>query len=181
MNQGEFWGTIPQWFAALIALGAAIIAFHSISVQRQLARKRATIDFFLKASMDKECLDTYDVFKVQVRQFKPKGFDFEKYITTEEYKKVRVWLNICELIAVGINRRVFDDRVAFDCWGDLLPWCYDEAEPLISWFRETEGSELSYIDLDTLSGRWQKQTIREAYATKAKKRKVDRIDTPPAP
>jgi Domain of unknown function (DUF4760) len=174
----SIWGTVPQWATAIIALGAAIIAVLSITIQRQIARKRATIDFFLKASMDKECLNTYEVFKVEIEEFKKPRFDFDKYIMTDAYKNVRIWLNICELIAVGINRQVFDDRLAFDCWGDLLPWCYKECEPLINWFRAKEGSELSYIDLHTVSDRWREQTVRENYANKAKQRAAQSADTP---
>ncbi len=178
LPKGEIWGSIPQWLAAAIAFVAAIIAISSIHVQRQIARKRATIDFFLKASMDKECLETYETFKAELANIKSPGVHFESYIKTPAYKKVRIWLNICELISVGINRHVFDDRVAFDCWGDLLPWCYDESEPLIEWFRQKQGSELSYIDLDTVSKRWQKRAVREDYAGKAKRRAIERVNGP---
>jgi hypothetical protein len=172
------WGTVPQWVTAAIALGAAVVAVVSIIVQRQIARKRATIDFFLKASMDKECLNTYEVFKVELKQFKKPDFDFGKYETTDAYKSVRIWLNICELIAVGINRRVFDDRLAFDCWGDLLPWCYSECGPFIDWFRKREGSELSYIDLEAVTDRWRERTVRENYANKAKQRAAQTAHVP---
>lgn len=141
----QIWGSVPQWITAAIALGAAVVAFYSIMVQRQIARKRATIDFFLKSSMDKECLHTYEVFKAELKQFGVKGFDFAKYEATDAYKSVRVWLNICELIAVGINRKVFDDRVAFDCWGDLLPWCYEACGPFIKWYRKKGGRERAIV------------------------------------
>jgi Domain of unknown function (DUF4760) len=177
MTQVE-WGSVPQWVTAAVALGAAVVAVLSIMVQRQIARKRATIDFFLKSSMDKECLNTYEVFKVELKQFETRDFDFGKYETTDAYKSVRIWLNICELIAVGINRQVFDDRVAFDCWGDLLPWCYSACAPLINWYRGKEGSELSYIDLQAVSDRWREKTIRENYANKAKQRAIQTAHKP---
>jgi len=171
------WGSVPQWVTAAIALGAAVVAVLSIIIQRQIARKRATMDFFLKSSMDKECLNTYEVFKAELKQFE-KDFDFSYYETTEAYKSVRIWLNICELIAVGINREVFDDRVAFDCWGDLLPWCYEKCGPLIDWYRAKEGSELSYIDLQAVSDRWREKTIRENYAKKARQRATQTAHVP---
>lgn len=115
------WGTVPQWATAGIALGAAGIAFHSIRVQREIARRRATIDFFLKSSMDKECLAAYVAFKVEIEKFKQPNFSFGTYVPTAEHNAVRTWLNICELVAVGINRNVFDDRLAFDSWSAMVP------------------------------------------------------------
>jgi hypothetical protein len=170
-----FWGTAPQWITAVVALGAAAIAVYSITVQRQIARKRATIDFFLKVSMDKESLETYEMFKVQIDKFHS-SFNYDIYIKTTPYIKVRIWLNICELISVGINRKVFDDRLAFDCWGDVLPWCYDQCEPLIQSFRAHDGSELSYIDLQTVAHRWKAKSVRQNYENKAKQRADETAD-----
>lgn len=174
----DWWGSLPQWVTAGIAFGAACVAFYSIHVQRQIARKRATIDFFLKASMDKECLKIYEDFKIEVSNFNTPDFDFDTYEGTNGYRAVRVWLNICELVSVGINRKVFDDRLAFDCWGDLLPWCYSACSPFVRWFRSKKGSELSYIDLRATSRRWRKQTVREKYAAKAKQRAEQTAQSP---
>src|SRR5258705_13825101 len=53
------WGTAPQWLTALIAVGALIAAAVSIRSQREIARKRAATDFFLKTEMDHENLESH--------------------------------------------------------------------------------------------------------------------------
>ncbi|MET4173188.1 hypothetical protein ABIB99_004284 [Bradyrhizobium sp. LA6.1] len=175
------WGSVPQWATACIALGASAIAIHSIGVQRDIARKRATIDFFLKSSMDKECLSTYAAFKVEIEKFKQSNFDFGAYVPTTEHNAVRTWLNICELIAIGINRKVFDDRLAFDSWSGLLPWCHDQCAELIKWRRENDKEPLMYFDLETLSTRWQDPVVKAKYEKRAKQRRIERAHTPLSP
>jgi hypothetical protein len=53
------WGTVPQWLTAGIAGGALIAAIISIRNQREIARKRAATDFFLKTEMDRDALESH--------------------------------------------------------------------------------------------------------------------------
>ena len=60
------WETIAKLApigTALIVLIAAIIAFGSMWVQMHIARRRTSIDFFLKVEMDKTVIDLYNKFK----------------------------------------------------------------------------------------------------------------------
>jgi hypothetical protein len=59
------WETIAKLApigTALIVLIAAIIALSSMWVQMHIARRRASIDFFLKAQLDKTVIDLYNRF-----------------------------------------------------------------------------------------------------------------------
>jgi hypothetical protein len=73
-----------------------------------------------------------------------------------EYAKVRAWLNICELIAVGVRKGAFSESVSFDYWGDVIPGNYQTAKELIEKIRTTpgEGSKHTYEDLEKLAERW---------------------------
>src|SRR5258708_32532990 len=55
-------GTVPQWLTALIAGGALIAAAVSIRSQREIARKRAAMDFFAKTEMDRDTLASHKKF-----------------------------------------------------------------------------------------------------------------------
>src|SRR5947209_7376433 len=62
------WGTVPQWLTAGIvggALGAAVI---SITSQRETARKRAAVDFFLKTDLDANMLQAHAAFESALKQ-----------------------------------------------------------------------------------------------------------------
>ena len=45
-------------------------------------------------------------------------------LTLAEYKDARTFLNICELIAVGVNKGAFSESVSKAYWGDVLPNAY---------------------------------------------------------
>src|SRR6266446_1306544 len=57
------------------------------------------------------------------------------------------FLNICELIAVGIKKRAFSKSVSKAYWGDVIPKSYRDAKQLIDDIRRTpeEGSRYTYI------------------------------------
>jgi uncharacterized protein with PQ loop repeat len=140
---------------AAIALVAAIIAVFAIFAQRDIARRRAAIDFFLKTEMDSTMIELYGEFKriVPTIASYPSIADFAK---TKEYEKVRAFLNICELIAVGIIQGAFSERVSLAYWGDVLPYAYKATLPLIKYVRETldDASAETYVDLEKICKRW---------------------------
>jgi hypothetical protein len=50
-------------FTAIIALVAAVIALGAIRAQMYIARRRASIDFFLKTEYDPTAIEVYKKFK----------------------------------------------------------------------------------------------------------------------
>ena len=123
------WETIAKLApigTALIVLIAAIIAFGSMWVQMHIARRRASIDFFLKAEMDTTVIDLYNKFKANAPliAFVPDPSD----LTRSDYNDARAFLNICELIAVGVNKGAFSKSVSEAYWGDVNPECLSNCE-----------------------------------------------------
>jgi hypothetical protein len=151
----EHAGQLAPIATALIALVAASVAIRSLYLQRDIARRRAAIDFFLKTDADKEMIKLYRTFRVNTPNLatlitQP---DFTK---SDVYSEVRHYLNICELIAVGINHGAFSERVAKAYWGGWLPTVYKGALPLIEYVRRTpgEGRAKTYVELEVLCSRW---------------------------
>jgi hypothetical protein len=108
---------------ATIAFGAAVIAAFAIRAQRDIARRRAAIDFFLKTETDEKLIKMYNTFcdlntlhKAVTSQAAYDNFKNKK----TEFEETRAFLNILELIAVGVNQKAFSDRVSYDYWGDVL-------------------------------------------------------------
>jgi len=79
-----------------------------------------------------------------------------------EYDNVRTWLNICELIAVGVNKGAFSKSVSFRYWRDVIPRSYQTAEELIKRIRNTpgEGSPHTYVELEKLAKKWVKKAAK---------------------
>jgi hypothetical protein len=120
----EHWWEVAAKLApiatALIALGAATIAWLAILTQRDIARRRAAVDFFLKTEMDGTIIDLYNKFKRNAPSI--------SRLTRSQYDDVRAFLNICELISVGVNQGAFSEEVSYAYWGDVLPNTYKTAK-----------------------------------------------------
>jgi len=54
----------------------------------------------------------------------------KRKLMSKTYRHILKYLNIHELVAVGIKNRVFDDDVCFNFWGDVLVQHADENGPL---------------------------------------------------
>jgi len=146
---------------AIIALLAALIAVISILDQRNIARRRTAIDFFLKTQMDATGIELYNDFR-RIAPGIAAITSMESFVATPEHSRVRSFLNVCELIAVGINERVFSEEVAYAYWGDVLPWSYQAAEPLIQYVRQRqgEGTPSTYRDLERVAKDWAERNAR---------------------
>jgi hypothetical protein len=74
----------------------------------------------------------------------------------QDYEDIRTWLNICELIAVGVNKGAFSKSVSEAYWGDVIQNTYRTAKALINRIRVTpgEGSKLTCFDLEDLAKKW---------------------------
>jgi len=140
---------------AIIASFAAIIAAIAVFVQRDTARRRAAIDFFLKTEMDADIITAYHRFQELVPAISQIIARLDPLLDND-YRELRKWLNICELIAVGVNRGAFSNRVTCDYWGDVLPDTFSQAKAFILYIRQTpgHGSPATYCDLEKLCRRW---------------------------
>jgi hypothetical protein len=166
-----WWETAAKFapiLTALIALGAAGIAWRAILEQRDIARRRAAIDFFLKTEVDDTAIRLYKKFKKEAPSMTsmptiPQAWD--------DYRGFRAFLNICELIAVGIKGGAFSESISYAYWGDVIPESYQTAKQLINCIRNTpgEGSRYTYVELEELAKEWEeKEMIAKAKATKGK-------------
>jgi hypothetical protein len=139
---------------ATIALIAAIIALSAIWARMHIARRRASIDFLLKTETDRTAIELYDKFKEKAPKITtvPDPSDARR----RDYNDIRSWLNICELIAVGVNKGAFSKSISFDYWGDVIPRSYQTAERLIHDIRNNpeEGSQHTCVELEKLATRW---------------------------
>lgn len=149
----------PIVTASIAALLAALVALGSIVYQGTIARRRAAIDFFLKTEMDSTAIALYEDFKKIAPRIKAAS-SMEKFSAADE-SKTRAFLNVCELIAVGIREHAFSERVSKEYWGDVLPESYRKAEKLIKHIRATgEGTHHTYIALEELCAKWEREESR---------------------
>jgi hypothetical protein len=134
-----------------IALVAAIIAWCAIRAQRDIARRRAAVDFFLKTELDETVVKVYHKFQASASNLNAIP-SFPSFAKTDDYKDIRSFLNICELIATGINYGAFSSQLSWAYWGNVLLDSYKYARPLIDYVRATpsEGAPETYLELERI-------------------------------
>lgn len=151
------YGTLPQWVTGGVAVAAGIIAIWNIKSQREIARKRAAFDVFLKTETDEKMLTAYDNFHAGLIEMK-KTTSIEEFCTSEQtrlhYLWIRKYLNVHELIAVGIRENVLDSNVCYSYWADTLTNGYSEASPVLDFVRDRPRNKYTYSDLAALNAEW---------------------------
>jgi len=153
------WGNAPQWVAVLIAVGALVTAIVSISTQKKIARKRAATDFFLKTEMDRETLESNKKYTDAVEKLKmivtDSGEMQNSFANSNEYWAIRDYLNLHELMSVGLLNGVFDNTVCYDFWSGELVQAYEDTLPLIKYVQKQKNGENAYSELTKIAKRWQ--------------------------
>ena len=155
------WKSIAEFApiaTAMIAFVAAITGYFAIQAQQQIARRRAAVDCFLKTEIDPYAVGLYHKFRAAVLTMQEFA-DQPNVELHKDFRDLRGFLDICELIAVGIKEKAFSERISFEFWGHVLPQTLKDARPLIDRIRKIpgEGSKDTYCDLEDLCERWAKK------------------------
>ena len=138
---------------ATIAFVAACIAVGSIRYQGTLARRRATVDFFVKFETDDRLVEFYYTFRREMKNL-VQGAPLNTILESSSFRSVRTFLDLCELLCAGIRHRAFSESIAFHYWGDVLRDSFREAKPIIEHLRRTEKRHATYCDFEWLCERW---------------------------
>jgi hypothetical protein len=154
-------GKVAPVITACVALGAAWIALRSIATQKLIARKRAAIDFFLKTETDNYMITAWKAFET-ARQAVKECNDIRAFAEkeTERWAHLRNYLNLHELMAVGVRQQVLDDSVCFDFWRGELFRAYRDCKVAIEHIQTTPGEKGTYVELVALHEQWSKRPKR---------------------
>jgi hypothetical protein len=162
------WGTIPQWLTTATAIGALLAAAISIRSQREIARKRAATDFFLKTEMDRETLESHKRYTAALAELSSSldadGTMKDEFDGTDAYWAIRDYLNLHELMAVGILNNVFDDRVCYDFWSGEMWVAYEKAMPLIKHVQSKPDQKGIYAEMVKVEEDWLEKETNGIYS-----------------
>jgi hypothetical protein len=137
----------------VVALAALSVATWSLLAQKGVARRRAAIDFFLKAEMDDKLLKAYDSYRAGVEVLKGTT-DLTQFCTTKHYQAVRSYLNVFELMAVGIENETFDERICYVFWKGFVLDAMNDTAKLIDHLRKAHNADLYFRSFRRLHYRW---------------------------
>jgi hypothetical protein len=175
----------------VVAIAAGAIAIYSIHAARSVARKRGAIDFFLKTDLDAGMVKAYADFQAALAAWEKhnkEGKPIEEFLRdangvyTESYRHINSYLNIHELVAVGIKNKVFDHEVCYNFWSDALVRHTDKTRKLIDYEVSSDGGAAAYLELRTLSVKWKKRITKwQSRQIQAEKQGQPVKTAPPAP
>jgi hypothetical protein len=148
-------GSIAQCVTATFAAVALVLAYRSLSTQKGIARKRAAIDFFLKTEMDKEMRILHEKF-VKARK-ELKKMPTEVFAASDHLASLCAYLDIHELMAVGVINEVFDEEVCFEFWHIELTTAYRESKMVIEAIQKDQNRKRRYSELCKLGEKWIKR------------------------
>jgi hypothetical protein len=137
----------------IIALCALGVASLSLIAQKGVARRRAAIDFFLKTEMDEKLLIAYDQYRTAVDALR-NVTDLDAFCKTEDYHHVRSYLNVLELMAVGIENSTFDERICYVYWKGFILDAMRDTARLIDHIRTRHKADLYFRSFRQLHYRW---------------------------
>jgi hypothetical protein len=107
--------------------------------------------------MGKDALTSHTRFLAaseHLRNLDPEERPFDQFVGTGHYLAFRDYLNLHELIAVGILNGVFDDNVCYEFWAGELRRAYNDARDLIEHIQTLPGESGSYVKMVKLANRW---------------------------
>lgn len=145
---------------AIVATTALGVAIWSLVAQRGVARKRASIDFFLKTEMDKEALQAHRDFKRAIFVLRRESDFMDEFQKTESFKHIQAYLIIHELISVGIVEGAFDDAVCYSFWCKELTGAYKDCEIVIDHIKERTGEASGFWYFSKVNRIWTKRMER---------------------
>jgi hypothetical protein len=153
----EHLSKVAPVLTAVVASSAAVIAVWSLSAQKQIARRRAAIDFFLKTETDVSMLEAHRQYllAVKVLQSEP---DVVRFVDSDDYEKhymaLRHYLNVHELLAVGVNQKVFDAAACYAFWNGELEDAFNECNRVLLHLQREDKTILG--ELTALRGKWKR-------------------------
>jgi len=118
------------------------------------------MDFFIKTETDDDTLSAHDKFNEAAELFRThlnSGKTCEEFVSTQGYLDIRAYLNLHELMAVGINQKVFDNDVCYDFWSGELDKACERTQELIVYIQSRPDEPGTYCELVKVSQDWEKR------------------------
>jgi hypothetical protein len=164
---GDVFKTLVAWkeaapaAGALVAIVSAFVALIVFSYTRRANRRRATLDMVMKTLLDESAQRKYRDFKTLVRRHGDADdpFKLESVLdpdTPDQDNREIILnqLNIYELTALGIRRRIFDEQFYKRWFHATFMKDYETAQAFIRKAQEKKAS--LYCEMSSLYNRWER-------------------------
>lgn len=154
-----------QWVSPLAILISAIIAgglaWWSIRTNREIARKRATLDVILKSESDGYFERIYTVFVSEKKRKAGLVALLDADTDGERRSKLEVdnFLNHYELIAISIKKKILDEDFYKEWMRSTYIKHFNESREYIYGIRKA--NEMAYVCFEELAVKWSKEGAKK--------------------
>ena len=136
-------------WSAILATAVATIAIFS---QRSIAARQTTIEFIQKSEADRDLIKARELFLKLARD--PSGLgQWASQPLSKEFKAIRTVLNEYEVVAIGIQRGIFDDTTYRRWYRSGVVKSWNHASPFVLARRITTGNDTLWHEFEEMA-RW---------------------------
>lgn len=142
-------------FVAILAAGVRLE--RSLAHRREVAAHRATLDFISKFEIDN---NEWTVLRANFRSLREKGdlpsvaTPSESGLPKEEVLKVVSFLNYFELVAIGIENKIFDKPLYSQWFRNVYVRTWDDAASFVVEWRRCRNAPRAFIAFEKLASEW---------------------------
>jgi hypothetical protein len=109
--------------------------------------------------MDKPMVEAYAQFQTAIEVLK-ETTDLQEFIASKHYGPMRTYLNVHELVALGVRKKVFDKAVCYHFWSSVLAGDCKASERIIEYVTSGDGAAGTYYELRQINKAWGKKLAR---------------------
>lgn len=148
--EATFLGLNEVSAVVITALAAAVIAIWGIISQRVITARQATLEFIRDAERDNDIITARREFNRLSKD--PAGLGpIAADTTTDEYKSVQLVLNHFEMVAIGIQRGIFEDEIYRRWYKSGVIRAWKVAAPFIFARRTSTGNDALYHEFEEMA------------------------------
>lgn len=138
-------------FQAWLFLGATVVSIIGagcgIWSSRRTAKQQATLNFINGYNDDPRVPKGHAVLRVG-------GGETPEEILTEETRVNFLFLmNKFEILAIGLNRGIYDEAIVLDTFGRDIREIYQKSKPFIAHIRGKESDAEAFLGFEKLAGK----------------------------
>lgn len=140
----------------VIAIVAGLIAIWAIRTQKLIATNRATIDVILKMHMDGSIITAREKFveaTLAIENYSLKAVSDEK-LHAQHRTAIITYLMLIEVVASGVEKRTFDEKILIESWGPLLEFAFLASKEYVQQRRKTNNNKELYGASERLYEKW---------------------------
>lgn len=149
-DAASFLGLTEVSAVLLTALVAAIIAIWGILSQRSITARQATLEFIRDSERDNDLITARKCFNRLTKDAAGLG-PIAADTSTEDFKNVQLVLNQFEMVAIGIQRGIFDDEIYRRWYKSGVIKAWKAAAPFIFARRASTGNDALYHEFEEMA------------------------------